>query len=80
MTANQDSQTTTTMNQVFIIEAESAISGNCLLGEGNTEAEAWEEAFGPKPWTPYVTRTAKKAWCREVSFAQAEEIRLSRFL
>jgi len=51
----------------FIIESESgARFGNCILGEGKNEMEAWEDAFGPKPWTPYIIKCAKKAWCREV--------------
>ena len=53
---------------MFIIEKPSAISfRNCLLGQGETEKEAWEDAYGPKPWSPYVKKSAKGAWSREVT-------------
>lgn len=51
---------------MFIIKKVSGISGTCTLGEGATKAQAWEDAFGPKPWTPYVKRSAKDAWVEEV--------------
>lgn len=64
---------------MFIVEAESGIRGNCLLGEGRTEAEAWEDAYGPKPWTPYQKKCAKRAWAREVSDSELEQIRADQF-
>jgi len=51
----------------FVIESPSgAHYGNCIIGEGATEAAAWEDAFGPKPWTPYARKAARKAWSREI--------------
>jgi hypothetical protein len=50
----------------YIIKAESGISGICNLGEGLSEKAAWEDAFGPKPWTDYQKRSAKKCWCEKV--------------
>ena len=47
----------------YIIKTQSGISGLCNLGDGQTEKAAWEDAFGPKPWTPYQKQQAKKAWC-----------------
>jgi len=63
---------------MFIIEAPSAISGNCLLGQGKTEKAAWEDAYGPKPWTAYTKRCAKQAWCREVTEDELEQIYINR--
>jgi hypothetical protein len=52
----------------YIIKGQSGI--NCLrycnLGDGPTEKAAWEAAFGPKPWTDYQKKTAKKCWCVKV--------------
>lgn len=62
----------------FIIETPSARSGNCLLGSGDTEKEAWEDAYGPKPWTSYVKKCARGAWSREVTPEELEEIRADR--
>lgn len=53
------------MAKRFVIKAVSGISGNCNLGDGATEKEAWEDAFGPKPWTSWTKQSAKKAWCEE---------------
>jgi hypothetical protein len=50
----------------YIIKTESGISGICNLGEGLSEKAAWEDAFGPKPWTDYQKRSAKKCWCEKV--------------
>ena len=50
----------------FIIESASGVhSGNCVLGGGATKKEAWEDAFGPKPWGPFARKSAKKAWCTD---------------
>jgi hypothetical protein len=52
----------------FIIESPSAIGfRNCLIGSGDTEAAAWADAFGPKPWSPSAKRAARSAWAREVT-------------
>jgi hypothetical protein len=59
---------------VYLIEKTSGISGTCILGEGATEALAWEDAYGPKPWTPYTKKSAKSAWVREVSDEEYNEL------
>jgi hypothetical protein len=59
-------------DKVFVILASSAISfRNCLLGEGNTEKEAWIDAFGSlkKP------KHAKTAFCKEVTLDELDELR-----
>jgi len=50
----------------YVIKAESGISGLCNLGDGPTEKSAWEDAFGPKPWSDWQKKSAKKAWCVKV--------------
>ena len=68
------------MNPIFVILKESGISGNCILGEGATEKAAWEDAYGPKPWTPYTKKSAKSAWVvqmTEEGLAQAKDYRNS---
>lgn len=60
----------------FIIETPSAISHrNCLIGEGDTPALAWADAYGPKPWSPYSKKCARNAWVREVTLDELEELR-----
>jgi len=61
-----------------IIESPSAISGDCLLGEGKSEREAWEDAFGPKPWTSFTKNCARRAWCRKVDDAELEKLHEAR--
>jgi hypothetical protein len=64
------------MKRVFIIESQSGMSHRmCLLGEGATEKAAWEDAYGPKPWTAYVKKSAKNAQCREVTEDELFELR-----
>jgi hypothetical protein len=51
----------------YIIKTKSGVhSGTCNLGDAATEKEAWEDAFGPKPWDEFAKRSAKKAWCEKV--------------
>lgn len=53
---------------IHIIETPSGChAGNCIIGEGATEAAAWADAYGPKPWTDYVKRSAKKAWASTIT-------------
>lgn len=59
---------------LFIIEAESGISGTCLLGQGSTLEAAWIDAYGPKPWTPYQKACAKKAWYKEITEDELYEL------
>ena len=37
----------------------------CTIGEGDTPAEAWEDAMGEKPWTPQMRRRAKEYYLRD---------------
>jgi hypothetical protein len=56
-----------TQTKTYVIETPSgARHGNCLLGHGSTEKEAWEDAYGPKPWSDYVKKCARNAWVREL--------------
>jgi hypothetical protein len=51
----------------YIIKTESTFAGRtCNLGDGETEKAAWVDAFGPKPWSDYAKRNAKKAWCVKI--------------
>lgn len=53
---------------MFVIESQSAYQfRNCLIGSGETEAAAWADAFGPKPWGPSAKKSARNAWVREVT-------------
>ena len=63
------------MNNTYIVESQSA-SGlrACLLGSGSTEAAAWADAFGPRPWTASTKRAAREAWVRAVSEDEFEKI------
>ncbi len=41
-------------------------AGFCILGSGNTRAEAIEDAFGPKSdWGPGVARQVKQACIKQ---------------
>lgn len=59
----------------FVILIPSGISGFCVLGEGQTEKLAWEDAYGPKPWDEFAARNAKKASCREMTDDELEEFK-----
>jgi hypothetical protein len=50
----------------YVIKAVSGISGTCNLGDGPSEKEAWLDAFGPKPWSDWQKKSAKRAWCEKV--------------
>ena len=61
---------------MFVILTQSGVhAGVCLLGEGTTTQEAWEDAFGQKPWTPYVRQCATRAWVEEVDQKELENLR-----
>ena len=68
--------TTTTTATKFVIETPSSYRHlhNCLIGEGDTPALAWADAYGPKPWTPYTRKSARSAWVREVSLDELHEL------
>ena len=47
----------------YQVQGRSAIDGrNLIMGEGETKKEAWQDAIGPKPWTPPLKRWAEKFW------------------
>lgn len=54
-------------NVIYIIQTESAIRGYCILGQGATSEAAWEDAYGPAPYTKFTARGMKNAWCSKVS-------------
>lgn len=62
---------------VFAIQAPSAyrMGVNCLLGSGATEAAAWEDAFGPKPWTPSTRKAARNAWATSMTEEEFHNLR-----
>jgi hypothetical protein len=49
----------------------------CLLGSGATKASAFEDAYGPKPWSPQQAKSAKSADFREVTEDELNELRWS---
>ena len=61
----------------YVIESSSGarVGGTCVLGEGATKAQAWLDAFGPKPWSPYTKKCAKQAWVRQLE--NGEEVSYS---
>ena len=64
----------------FVIEAPSAyLSKNCLLGEGDTPALAWADAFGPKPWGPHSKKSARAAWVLEVTLDELAELHCNSY-
>jgi hypothetical protein len=57
---------------IYIVTLPSAISyRQCVLGEGQTKAEAMEDAFGPKPWP----QSARKANCYKVTRDELHQMR-----
>ena len=44
------------------------------LGEGKTKKEAWENSYGPKPWTSWTKKSARGAWIEETTPAEAERV------
>tara|TARA_X000001382_G_scaffold119725_2_gene100757 strand:- start:441 stop:704 length:264 start_codon:yes stop_codon:yes gene_type:complete len=44
------------------------------LGEGKTKKEAWENSYGPKPWTSWTKKSARGAWIEETTPGDAERI------
>jgi hypothetical protein len=64
-----------TQTSKFIVSKPSGIhAGSCILGTGESKSKALEDAFGPKPWTPYQKRSANTACVREVSLEEFEQI------
>lgn len=57
-----------TQIDMFAITKPSAISGICVLGQGETKTAAWADAFGPRPtWSGYTKQSAKNSDCIEVT-------------
>jgi hypothetical protein len=46
----------------------------CLLGHGETKDEAFEDAYGPKPWSPQQKKSAKSANYRQVNQDELNKI------
>lgn len=59
---------------MFAITKPSGISGTCVLGQGETAKEAWEDAYGPKPWTSYQKMSAKGADCVELTQRELDDL------
>jgi hypothetical protein len=59
-------------DMIWIVTLPSAYRQHqCLLGEGQTKAEAMDEAFGPKPWP----KSSRNADCHQVTREELEEIK-----
>jgi hypothetical protein len=59
----------------FVVSKPSGVhAGFCILGFGPTKAKALEDAYGPKPWSPYNKRSAASACVREVTAEELEEL------
>jgi hypothetical protein len=64
-----------TLAHTFVVTRPSAISGTCLLGEGATRNAAIADAYGPKPWSPYVAKQIKSADIYPVNEVELEALR-----
>ena len=53
---------------MYVIEGQSGVNQfkRCAIGSGATEADAWLDALGPKPWTDYVKKLKKNYTCRKL--------------
>ena len=51
------------INKLFVVKKQSGVNilGWCELGRGESRRLAMEDAFGPKPWSPWVKKQAKQA-------------------
>lgn len=61
--------------KTFVVTRPSGISGNSLLGEGATRAAAIADAFGPKPYSPYVAKLIKSSDIFEADEDQLQALR-----
>jgi hypothetical protein len=64
------------MNKRYIIEAQSGLTnwlGYVKVGEGDTIADAWLDALGEKPWTPYQKRLKKQYYLRDTAEQKEEQ-------
>jgi hypothetical protein len=72
---------TTTPATTFVVQTESGVHrGTCILGEAATERAAWEDAFGPRPWSPSTRRAARNAWVSEMTEEQLNDVREDNYL
>jgi hypothetical protein len=53
---------------MYVIESQSGVNAfkTCTIGTGKTEAEAWLDALGPKPWSDYTKKVKKNYSCRKL--------------
>ncbi len=60
----------------FIVTKPSGVNRlkTCLLGHGETKDEAFEDAYGPKPWSPQQAKSARSADYREVDQDELEDL------
>jgi hypothetical protein len=59
------------MKTKYIVSKMSGVhAGSCLLGNGDTKAEALFDAFGPKPWSEWQKRQARESCVREVTIEE----------
>jgi hypothetical protein len=65
-----------TSNTVFIVEKQSGVDiwRVCILGSGVSAKAALEDAYGPKPWSPYIKKSAKNAIVREITLDEFDKI------
>jgi hypothetical protein len=63
---------------MVIIKSQSGVNSlrHCVLGHGATEPEAWEDAFGPPPYTDYENRAKARAWAVEATPEEEEDIHM----
>lgn len=61
---------------MFIITKQSGVNPfrDCIIGSGETKKDAWEDAYGPKPWSKWNRQSARDADCREVSEEEYHEM------
>lgn len=63
------------MKTFVILKVSGATGKTCLLGEGDSKDAAWEDAYGPKPWTDFSKKSAKDAFVKEVSEDELNDLR-----
>jgi hypothetical protein len=69
------STTLTPDTAAYVITKRSAyLKRQCLLGHGDSEEEAFHDAFGPKPWSPQQRRSAAACNVRKVDQFELNEL------
>lgn len=65
------------MKNYYVILAPSAYQmRDCLIGEGSSQAAAWNDAYGPE-CQGKKPKWARSAYCTTVSYEELEELRES---